>query len=75
MDLNFEALKTKLKQGKYLEVNTGGGVFEVWAEPYGNPPGVYYEGERYPIEEIDAIVQRILDAMAAGEVTCRWVED
>ncbi len=74
-DLNFEALKTRLRQGKYLEVSTGGGVFEVWAEPYANPPGVYYEGEQYPLEELDLVVQKILDAMASGEVRCRWVED
>lgn len=75
MEPTLQAIRQKLKEGKFLEVTTGGGAFEVWAEPYGNPPSVFYEGEQYPIQELDRIVERILGDMAAGEVKCRWVED
>lgn len=75
MDANREQVKRKLKEGRFLEVTTGGGAFEVWAEPYGNPPSVFYQGEQYPLDELDHIIERILADMAAGEVRCRWVED
>lgn len=75
MDANREQVKRKLKEGRFLEVTTGGGAFEVWAGPYGNPPSVFYQGEQYPLDELDHIIERILVDMAAGEVRCRWVED
>jgi hypothetical protein len=74
-DLNVEELKRRLKDGDYLEISTGGGAFEVWAEPLGNPPAVYYEGEQHPIAELDRIAEQIVHDMHAGEVRCRWVED
>ena len=74
-DLNVEELKRRLKDGDYLEISTGGGAFEVWAEPLGNPPAVYYEGEQHPIAELDRIAEQIVRDMHAGEVRCRWVED
>lgn len=75
MEGNLEQVARKLREGKFLEVTTGGGAFEVWAEPYGNPPSVFYEGEQYPIEELNRVVEKILAEMAAGVVKCRWVED
>ena len=75
MGAKLEQVKRKPKEGRFLEVTTGGGAFEVWAEPYGNPPSVFYQGEQYPLEELDQIVERILADMAAGEVRRRWVED
>lgn len=75
MEPNREAVRQRLKEGKFLEVTTGGGAFEVWAEPFGNPPSVFYEGERFPIEDLDRIVDRILADLATGQVRCRWVED
>ena len=74
-DLSLEALKRRLKDGEYLEISTGGGAYEVWAEPLGNPPAVYYEGEQHPIAELERIAAKILSEMHAGEVKCRWVED
>jgi hypothetical protein len=73
--VNFEELKAGLKEGHSLSVKTGGGTFEVWAEPYANPPSVYYEGQQFPISELDRIVQTILDNLAAEEIQIRWVKD
>lgn len=74
-DLNLEELKRRLREGDYLEVSTGGGAYEVWAEPLASPPSVYYEGEQYPITELERIAEKILAEMRAGEVRCRWVEN
>lgn len=74
-DLSLEALKRRLKDGEYLEISTGGGAYEVWAEPLGNPPAIYYEGEQHPIAELDRIAAKILSEMHSGEVKCRWVEE
>ena len=74
-DLNLEQLKRRLKEGDYLEVSIGGGVYEVWAEPFANPASIYYEGERLPFSELDRIAEKIFGEMHSGEVKCRWVED
>lgn len=74
-DLNLDELKRRLKEGDYLEISTGGGAYEVWAEPLASPPAVYFEGEQHPITELDAIAGRIIDEMHRGEIRCRWVED
>ncbi len=74
-DLNLDELKRRLKDGDYLEITTGGGAYEVWAEPRANPPAVYYEGEQHPIGELDRIAEKIIQEMRRGEVRCRWVED
>lgn len=74
-DLNLDELKRRLKDGDYLEITTGGGAYEVWAEPRANPPAVYYEGEQHPITELDRIAEKIIQGMHRGEVRCRWVED
>lgn len=74
-DLNLDELKRRLREGDYLEVSTGGGAFEVWAEPLASPPSLYYEGEQYPFAELDRVAQKIMDEMRRGEIRCRWVED
>jgi hypothetical protein len=74
-DLNLDELKRRLREGDYLEVSTGGGAFEVWAEPLGSPPSVYYEGERLPINELDRVAEKIVGEMRSGEIRCRWVAD
>jgi len=73
-DLNLEELKRRLKQGDYLEISTGGGVYEVWAEPFANPPAIYYEGEQHPFSQLDAIAETIFGELHRGEISCRWVE-
>ena len=73
-DLNLEDLKRRLREGDYLEISTGGGLYEVWAEPFANPPAIYYEGEQHPIAELDSIAEKIFHEMHNGEITCRWVE-
>ena len=72
--LQLDELKQRLKDGEYLEVKTSGGTYEVWAEIYANPPVLYYEGECFPIAELDPICEKILAARNAGEVRLRWVE-
>ena len=74
-DLSLDELKKRLREGDFLEISTGGGAFEVWAEPYASPPAVYYEGEQHPIAELDRIAQTIVDQMRHGDIRCRWVED
>ncbi len=74
-DINLDELKRRLRDGEYLEITTGGGAFEVWAEPLANPPAVYYEGEQHPIGELDRIAEKIIHEMHSGEIRCRWVED
>ncbi len=74
-DLNLDELKRRLKEGDYLEISTGGGAYEVWAEAFASPPSVYYEGEQHPISALDGIVQKIVDEMHRGEISCRWVAD
>ncbi len=74
-DLSLEELKKRLREGDYLEISTGGGAYEVWAEPLASPPAVYYEGEQHPISELERIAQKIIGEMRRGEVRCRWVED
>jgi len=74
-DLSLDELKRRLKEGDYLEISTGGGAYEVWAEPLANPPAVYYEGEQHPIADLDQIAERIISEMRGGHIRCRWVED
>ena len=74
-DLSLDELKRRLKEGDYLEISTGGGAYEVWAEPFATPPAVYYEGEQHPFSELDRIAERIVSEMRGGEIRCRWVED
>ena len=74
MDWTGEEMKKRLRQGDFLEVSTGGGIFEVWAEPFGTPPAVYYEGEQYSLNDLDNIVEKIMANVRAGEYRCRWVD-
>jgi len=74
-DLSLEELKRRLKEGDYLEISTGGGAFEVWAEPLANPPAVYYEGEPHALAELERIAEKIVGEMRRGEIRCRWVAD
>jgi len=72
-DLRLETLVDRLRQGDFLEIKTDGGSFEVWAEPFGNPPAIYYEGEPYPFEQVPEIAAQILERIRSGEIRCRWV--
>lgn len=74
-DLNLDELKRRLREGDYLEISTGGGAFEVWAEPFASPPALYYEGEQLPFSELDRVAEKIIAEMRRGEIRCRWVED
>jgi hypothetical protein len=58
-------LKRLLLNGESLEVTTSGGQYEVWAEPYANPPVVYYEGHISPLDQVDAVI----GAMPVGRST------
>ncbi len=70
------------RQGDFLEASTGGfdklttsgGIFKVWAEPFESPPVLYYEGERFSLDELDGIVEKIMTNPAlrdTGEFRCR----
>lgn len=73
-DLQLEELVKRLRRGDFLEISTGGGVFEVWAEPFGNPPAIFYEGEPYPMDQVPDIAEKILSRISDGEIRCRWVD-
>ena len=72
-DSRAEEIRKRLREGDYLELSSAAGTFEVWAEPFGNPPQVFYEGEPYPLAELDTVVGKILEALQSGEVRARWV--
>jgi hypothetical protein len=74
MELEREELRRRLAAGESLEICTGGGSYEVWAEPYANPPVVFYEGRPIPYNRLEKVVSMILTALQHGEVSCRWLE-
>lgn len=74
MRLDREELRRRLIAGESLEISTGGGSYEVWAEPYANPPVAFYEGCKLPYAQLEEIIDLILTALAQGEISCRWVE-
>jgi hypothetical protein len=74
MAFDRKELKRRLLSGESLEVTTGGGLYEVWVEPYANPPAVYYEGCILPIGELDAVIGSLLEDIARQEVQCRCLD-
>ena len=74
MRFERQELKQRLASGESLEVSIGNGSYEVWAEPYANPPVVFYEGCVLAYAELERVIDALLEAMRQGEVTCRWVE-
>lgn len=58
-----EELKRRLVAGDSLEIFLGGGSYEVWVEPYANPPVVFYEGHATPYRELDRVIEAILVAL------------
>jgi hypothetical protein len=74
MGFDREEMKRRLVAGESLEVSTGGGRYELWGEPYANPPAVFYEGRAFPYTQLDEVIGMLFDALEHGEVQCRWVE-
>ena len=74
MALDREELKRRLLDGESLEVTMGGGQYEIWVEPYANPPVLYYEGRSAPLGELDAVIGSLLADVDRQEVRCRWLE-
>jgi len=74
MGFEREEVRRRLMDGDSLEVSTGGGSYEVWVEPYANPPTLFYEGKALHYAQLDEAVGKILEALEHGRVTCRWVE-
>jgi hypothetical protein len=74
--MSFERTEVtrRIGAGESLEVSTGGGSYEVWAEPYANPPAVFYEGRTFPYTQLDDVIGMILEALEHDKVQCRWVE-
>jgi hypothetical protein len=63
MELDQEELRRRLTAGESLEIFIGGGSYEVWAEPYANPPVVFYEGRCIPYARLEDVVSLILTAL------------
>jgi hypothetical protein len=74
MVFDREGLKRRLLNGDSLEVSIGGGSYECWMEPHGNPPVVYYEGRIFPADKLDLIIGSLLENLERGELRCRWLE-
>jgi hypothetical protein len=74
MAFERDELTRRLLDGESLEVTTGGGQYEVWVEPYANPPVVYYEGQSFPLNELDEVISTLLAEMTRQEVRCRWLD-
>jgi glutaredoxin 3 len=73
---DLETFRRRLRDGEVLSLTfTGGGGFDVWAEIYGNPPQVYYEGTPHPIAELDRIVNEIVGLLESGQARFAWAED
>jgi hypothetical protein len=71
--MDAQILRKRLREGDRLEINTGGGAFEVWAEPFASPPSIYYEGERYDLKDLEVVVQKILEQLRDEGARARWV--
>ncbi len=74
MAFDREELKRRLLHGESLEVTMGGGQYEVWVEPYANPPVVYYEGRSFSLGNLDEVIGSLLADIDRQEVRCRWLE-
>jgi hypothetical protein len=74
MEQEREEMRRRLSAGESLEICTGGGSYEVWAEPYATPPVVFYEGRPVPYHELERVISMILTALQQGEVSCSWSE-
>lgn len=61
-----EELRRRLAAGESLEIFIGGGSYEVWTEPYADPPVVFYEGCRIPYAQLEDVVSLILTALEQG---------
>ena len=74
MALQRADLKQRLTAGDSLEIFIGGGSYEVWTEPYANPPLVFFEGRPFPYRDLESVLDAILIAVQHGDVAWRWVE-
>ncbi len=72
--MTADEVRKRLREGSTLEITTGGGAFEVWAEPFASPPRVYYEGEPFDLDDLDTVVHRILEQLREEGVRSRWVD-
>lgn len=72
-DSRTEEIRRRLREGEFLELSSAAGTYEVWAEPFGSPPQVFFEGEPYPLAELDTVVGKILQVLQTGEVRARWI--
>ena len=74
-DMTATSIAELLRRGEILTIDEGGSETDVWAEPFATPPVVYYEGAPEPIEEIEAVAQRIVDRIASGEIEFIWKDE
>ena len=74
MVFDREELTRRLLYGESLEVLTDEGGYDVWVEPYVNPPVVYYEGRIFTLQEVERVIGALLDEWARGAIRCRWLE-
>jgi hypothetical protein len=74
MGFDRDQIKRRLLNGESLEVTLGGGQYEIWVEPYANPPAVYYEGRRLAVDALDEVIGSLLADIDRHEISCRWLD-
>jgi glutaredoxin 3 len=73
-DMSASAIVALLREGEILTIKEGGMAMDTWAEPFANPPLVYYEGTPHPIDALEGIVDQIVTRLKGGEIEVRWKE-
>ncbi len=69
----LDSIRQRLWHGETLCLRFGEGVgFDTWVEKFGNPPQLFFEGRARPIDDLDAVMARIADYLAQGEVRVSW---
>jgi len=71
-----ENIRENLKSGRILSLKREDGIETLlWAEIFANPPGVYYEGKKYPISEFDRVLNEVAELLGKGEAVGDWQEE
>jgi glutaredoxin 3 len=75
-DWTLASVREGLRGGKVLCVaRTDGIELMMWAEVFANPPAVYYEGKKFPIEEFDRLLGAVMESFAQGEAVLHWEDN
>lgn len=68
----LDSIRQRLWHGETLCLRFGDIGFDIWVEKYGNPPQVFFEGKARPIEDLDAVMERVAQYLTQGDVRVTW---